>query len=243
MSQGPLPHRTPGHRSWTAIVLLTACAAAQAYLVPGTANPNLAGRATGHGCCSGDSAPAQSPTEAIGLLLVGGEALQFTVSGQVHFQPGIPADNTPDGNLAGHMTTYGDGISAPTSVRFDALFGVFLTDASPTASSTPPALDFAAGQDFTVLSPGIGQIFFIGDGLTSDAKSGDVSGTRQSFIVPAGATRLFFGTGDGFGWFNNVGSFEVAVDDAQVQPAPAPGTLALAGLGLAAITARRRRTA
>lgn len=114
--------------------------------------------------------------------------MQFTVSGRVHFQAGVPAGNTPDGNQAGDLSNHGNGISAPMSVRFDALFGVFLTDASPTGPLTPAALDSSAGPDFTVLSPGTGQICFIGAGLTSDAKLGGFSGTRQSFIVPVGAT-------------------------------------------------------
>ncbi len=88
-----------------ALALLSVCAAASAYTVPGNVNPNLAGRAAGYACCVSDSAPGQSPTEAIGLSLVAGEALQFSVSGQVHYQPGMPAGNTPDGNEAGNMTT------------------------------------------------------------------------------------------------------------------------------------------
>jgi hypothetical protein len=52
-------------------------------------------------------------------------------------------------------------------------------------------------------------IFFIGDGLTSDSNAGFFDGEQQSFIVPSGATRLFLGTVDGEGWYNNTGSFSV----------------------------------
>ncbi len=49
-------------------------------------------------------------------------------------------------------------------------------------------------------------MFFIGDGRT-----GTGAGAAQSFVVPAGATRLFLGVSDGFGWFNNSGSFAVTI--------------------------------
>jgi hypothetical protein len=44
----------------------------------------------------------------------------------------------------------------------------------------------------------------MGDGLTS-------GGLTQSVVVPAGATRLFLGTMDVFGWSNNTGEFQVTI--------------------------------
>ena len=75
-----------------------------------------------------------------------------------------------------------------------ALVGVFLEDTLPT--SAPPPLRFYVTDssqggiqtDFTTLSPLIGQVFFIGDGLT-----GTGTGSVQTFQVPATATRLFLG--------------------------------------------------
>jgi hypothetical protein len=59
----------------------------------------------------------------------------------------------------------------------------------------------------------LGQVFFIGDGLT-DVGSGDV----QTFVAPPGATRLFLGiadasgfTGDAGCYSDNVGSFQVEI--------------------------------
>jgi len=73
------------------------------------------------------------------------------------------------------------------------LVGVFLGAA---VRATPPAtLDFSAktlGVAFTELSPLIGQVFFIGDGVT-----GTGSGDRQVFKIPAGATHLYLGYADG----------------------------------------------
>ena len=88
--------------------------------------------------------------------------------------------------------------------------GVFLDESQPDLSSAPASLDFrstgnvAGGVNYASLSPALRQVFFIGDGLGSSA-------TTQTVAVPTGATRLFLGTMDGFGWYNNFGSFEVHV--------------------------------
>jgi hypothetical protein len=47
----------------------------------------------------------------------------------------------------------------------------------------------------------LGQVFFIGDGLTND-------GVRQIFKVPANATRLFLGVADGMGFVGRPGAYE-----------------------------------
>ena len=73
--------------------------------------------------------------------------------------------------------------------------------------------------------------FFVGDGQNAD-------GLVQQFIVPAGATRLYLGTMDGFGWFNNSGAIAVTVT---AVPEPESVLLWLAGLALLAATARKYR--
>jgi len=185
-------------------------AAGAATNVPGSANPNPAGRDAGYTCCGTDAAPLQSPPELGGIVLQQCASLHFDVTGQVSYL-GVPVSgNNPDGDDQFDMTDYGDGISAPTAVRTNALLGVFLTSDSPTGQETPGRLDYSAGIGFVTERPRIGQIFFIGDGLTSDSKLGQSNGGEQSFVVPPGATRLFLGTADGFGWGNNRGSFTVS---------------------------------
>jgi hypothetical protein len=82
------------------------------------------------------------------------------------------------------------------------LVGVFLTD-SPPSKPAPPRLDFTT-REFDLLAPRIGQTFLIGDGK------------GHKYRVPSGATRLFVGFADAFGyqgapgWYeNNAGNLTV----------------------------------
>jgi hypothetical protein len=83
------------------------------------------------------------------------------------------------------------------------LVGVFL-GAKPPAKA-PPALDFsdgAKGTKFAKLEPVLGQVFYIGDG-----KPGDPPGDTHDFVIPKGATRLFLGYADGFGFHGTPGAY------------------------------------
>jgi hypothetical protein len=74
------------------------------------------------------------------------------------------------------------------------MVGIFLENSLP--ASAPPALQFYVSNssdggiqtDFKTLSPKIGEVFFIGDGLT-----GTGSGEVQVFAVPVTATHLYLG--------------------------------------------------
>ncbi len=138
------------------------------------------------------------------------------------------------------MTDYGLGIAPANAVGVLGLVGIFLDNSTPNGGSQPAGLDFSGGLNFLTLSPGLGQMFWIGDGLT-----GTGSGLSQIFIAPAGATRLFLGTVDGFEWSNNSGAYDVTVNYAGLGgavPEPATWAMMVAGFGLAGAAMRRRRT-
>ncbi len=195
--------------------------------VPGSANPWLAGQPDGTGASGGDSAPAQSP----GVVSVtSGASLTCDVAGSVSFG-GTPTD-PPDGDTGSFRSLYHlfdsqnggpengiAGINAPAN----SLIGVFLDDSVPVpAAQPPPFLDFSphSGEpvdrrDYTRVLPLLGQPFFIGDGKTS-------SGATQTIVAPDKATRLFLGTMDGSGWYNNSGSFTVVVNGGSAPPPAGP---------------------
>ncbi len=128
-----------------------------------------------------------------------------------------------------------------------ALFGVFLDAGLP--GSAPAGLQFYVSNNglggiqtnFASLSPVLGQIFFLGDGLT-----GTGSGSTQVFNIPTGATRLFLGFADAPSFNGNPGAFvdnngSITVDFSLNAGAPEPGTYAMLLSGLAAVILARKR--
>ena len=126
---------------------------------------------------------------------------------------GRSCDLTGVGGISGYL----NGSNTP------ALVGVFLGAAQP--AQQPERLDFstsALGENFTLLAPALGQVFFIGDGFTS-------TGQAQEFIIPAGAERLYFGVPDGnngtlyhgtpLGYSDNTGTMSIR---ASVLPSATP---------------------
>jgi len=151
----------------------------------------------------------------------------------------------PGGNgLSGSDLTALDGISGYLGPQ-GPLTGVFLNDAIPSSGPAPATLDFTPGglgTDFLSLSPELGQVFYIGDGVTSGS-------VFQTFIAPAGATRLALGIPDGFGFVgapgaydDNDGDYRVRVGINIVPAIPVPGALFLSMIGAGLVGWLRRRT-
>jgi hypothetical protein len=179
-----------------------------------------------------DTAPANSP---VFVSVTGGATLTFSASGSTS----VDGSNFggPDGAAA-----YPDesGFSpAPASNTYkgpaDALIGVFLTNAVTDVANGPASLDYTQSAYTSQLTytPGLNQIFFIGDGLT-----GTGSGSIQGFVVPTGATSLYLAVADSIGSSSgNVGELTVDVRAA----IPEPATLLLLGIGLMGVSGIRRK--
>jgi hypothetical protein len=107
---------------------------------------------------------------------------------------------SPDGNYNGVQ----NGIQSLTAPQ-NSLIGVFLTDAAPNTVATPAtALSYTSTTEnqSAYNSLQVQQPFFIGDGQTS-------GGNTQTFVVPAGATKLYLGVFDGWQNWDNPGSLSV----------------------------------
>ncbi len=201
--------------------------------VPGTSNPYLAGMPVGSIDNGWDSVPHDSPVLVSGIPVTPGAQYNFSATGKVHLGDGNLA--TPDGfDWYSNAHYESNGIGGYTGPA-NALLGVFLTDAPPNTTPAPASVNlYTIGFNNLTASPALKQPFFIGDGKTS-------SGAAQTFIAPPGATRLFLATLDGYGWFNNGGSFEVVVTPQNCQnsstPPPTitvgPGEGTLVGPGIA----------
>jgi RHS repeat-associated protein len=169
--------------------------------VPGTADPWLAGMPDGASASGGDTAPAHSPVQIFGIPFTEGQRLRFAAQGGVSADPDFPLLAPDGGSLQTHSSGAENGIASYVA-PISSLVGVFLDQAIPT--STPAPLDSENDPDSVEIAPALKQVFFIGDGRTS-------AGLQQQITVPPGATRLFLGVMDGFGWFNNPGAFTVEV--------------------------------
>jgi hypothetical protein len=171
-------------------------------------------------------------------------ALDPAVGGVEFFNGFGPPFFGPSGNIAGSSNLNAlDGISGYIGPQ-GPLAGVFLDDSVPSIGPPPATLDFSPGGlgiNFTSLSPALRQVFYIGDGV-------DSMGDFQTFIAPAGATRLFLGIPDGFAFGGNPGAYDdndgaylVRIGVNEEPDVPEPASILLAGLGSMALGVFGRR--
>ena len=166
-------------------------------------------------------------------------------TGGVNFFNGFgPPTFGPNGNGSGGSVLNAlDGISGYMGPQ-GALVGVFLDAAIPSGNAPPATLDFTPGglgTNFNSLAPELGQVFYIGDGVT-------LANLIQTFVAPAGATRLALGIPDGFGFLgdpgaydDNDGAYRVRIG-VNARNLPEPGGLALVLGGLMLLVRRGART-
>lgn len=204
----PNPSNQSAENSFAIDDLMLVPSTAQRVIVPGFANPYLAGMPNGS-TAYGSTAPQGSPPS---LAVQPGQVLRIRATGHT-LSNGFIVSRSPDGivySTTGIVSNALNGISQYAAPNHGSLLGVFLTDESPSGQTPPEALDFRAngnvpdGINYTSIAPELRQLFFIGDGFTSD-------GIEQTIVVPEGATRLFLANSSTNSWNSNVGSFEVQV--------------------------------
>jgi hypothetical protein len=202
-----------------------------------------------HGGATPEEAKEQLPSW---VPVAGGDvirALDPAIGGVNFFNGFGPPYFGPGGNGAsGSSLSSLGGISGYIGPQ-GPLTGVFLDNSIPDGAA-PPTLDFSPlgiGIDFPELSPLLGQVFYIGDGKTA-------GGEFQKFNAPGGATRLFLGIPDGFGFVgapgaydDNDGAYTVRIGVNSIPTVPDGGSLlpsfaaAVALLGLLRTSVAKQR--
>jgi hypothetical protein len=159
----------------------------------------------------GDTVSDTSATRVNGLGSLSNRVITLSATGSVSWQWWAGGSYAPDANgfpgtaASQSYPSMWSGIS-PVTAPTCSLVAVFLTDADPRTLTTPAALDFSTttAQNYTAISPQIGQTFFVGTGVNPD-------GSSRQIVVPPGATRMFLGTLDSVAWRDNGGTIAVSL--------------------------------
>jgi hypothetical protein len=143
--------------------------------------------------------------EFTAFQISGGGEIAFNATGTLSNTGG--GGNAPDGNTGSIQRNETNNLGGKSNIRapLNSLIGVFLSDDDPAQTAAPSELDFSssASRNYTTLSPQLKQTFYIGDG--------QANGQQQTIAVPAGATRLYMGSMDPYGWHNNSGVTTVTI--------------------------------
>lgn len=195
------------------------------FSIAATANPFLADPA--NASLTDGTAPAVLDL----ATFPASKALSILGLGQANEGPAKALSDTADGKELISLGSMG-GISGWNNLPLSSLVGIFLGD---TIGPAPNPIDRSLGAE--VISPQLGQVFFIGDGLT-----GTGIGAPQRFVIPTGATKLYLAVLDTTAWADNQGGYQVIVTRALAPiPEPATGILGLIGSLVVGWTLLRRR--
>ncbi len=136
--------------------------------------------------------PLYSPAQAM-VPLAGGQVLRMVATGAVN-------GTGPDGAAGCSDSFSAEFAIARVDTRCRALVGVFLADST---RAQPPNLNFTgASRNTARVEPLLQQPFLIGGGYTD-------AGELKQFVVPAGASRLYFAA---MGTQTHAGFFTVTVN-------------------------------
>jgi len=212
--------------------------------VSGTSNIFASGSATIPPGAGDDTVPPSFSFAPANNLVLRFSSVTGSVGADVNFPT---QTNGPDGGIySGNIGTNVNstaGISGIIHTNFNMfLTGFFLSSLPPTTA--PVRLSFSQPEDFLTLSPQLGQSFFIGDGRT------DTGSLPQAFLVPQGASRLYFGFVDaadtgifqgnpGF-YFDKIGSITADFTVTAV-PEPSSAILLASVAGLVLLVRRKKR--
>ena len=192
----------------------------------------------------GDYGAATAANDAVLVSnsVVAGQVFQFSATGTIGCCSGLDSSFTPDGRSGGTNILGVNGLSNISGNSQIPLVGVFTSDTDPFSLSAPAAFSFDALAP-TSAAPLLRQVFYIGDGLTGF----NSSGSELSFTAPTGATRLYLGVIDSFGfggysgYYNdNPGSFAVSFSSTSGVPEPTTWAMMLVGFGLVGFAMRKR---
>lgn len=185
-------------------------------------NPFLAGmpdgtRSIGTNGVEADVADAKLAVYVGTPFVRSGYVMEFSATGATNNGPS-PGVTAPDGSatrLFNRASVFPTPQTSENNISFltapsNSLIAVFLGPKSPTEVLPPAIIDSDCPQDYSseasrnrlIYQPKLQQVFYIGDGKTA-------GGATQQFVVPAGATRLYFANMDAYEWSNNYGNFNI----------------------------------
>ena len=125
------------------------------------------------------TAPECTPKQVF-IPVVPGQVLSFRNLGGTTNDTGSGRTYGLDGDKSYNASqAAANGINT-TKAPLNSMLGVFLDNRRPDATPMNPKLDFSteSSRDFTRLSPGLKQAFFIGDGIANGQDR------LQEFVVP-----------------------------------------------------------